>query len=152
MIKLESEISYLRNLFSLPFENILGFLDRTKEDFIFNSTFSDNSDLYTVSNPDIFYGSFYIHENQIAKVFSDYRNWSISLPSSMDISPFGPPDAELDSRAGRNFTQYIWLHHGFSIATNLHEIGFIEIFHPTTLEDYKAKFWTDPEWDKKINK
>lgn len=82
----------------------------------------------------------------IADIRDDLKNRTleefVSLYGKMDSSDSLP----------NGYKDNVWVTQGISIETQGDSISCIKAFHPTTLEDYKAKFWNDPEWDKQINK
>jgi hypothetical protein len=59
-------------------------------------------------------------------------------------SLLGASAAQLPSRADDDHLQYVYPAAGVAYSAGHAEVSFIEIFQPTTLEQYRAQFYLDP--------
>ncbi len=56
----------------------------------------------------------------------------------------GKPAAVLPSRAGKDHQQYVYPQKGVAFSADADAVSFLEIFPPTSLEEYKSQFYWDP--------
>jgi hypothetical protein len=56
----------------------------------------------------------------------------------------GPGGHELRSRAGKRAVLRVWPQRGVAFSEENGAVDFLEIFEPTTLEDYEARIYEDP--------
>jgi hypothetical protein len=56
----------------------------------------------------------------------------------------GPDAAELRSRAGKRAVLHVWPRQGVAFSEEGGEVDFLEVFEPTTLEDYESRIYADP--------
>jgi hypothetical protein len=56
----------------------------------------------------------------------------------------GPGEHELRSRAGKRAVLRVWPQRGVGFSEQDGAVDFLEVFEPTTLEDYEARIYDDP--------
>lgn len=56
----------------------------------------------------------------------------------------GPGEHELRSRAGKRAVLRVWPQRGVAFSEEDGAVDFLEIFEPTTLEDYEGRIYEDP--------
>jgi hypothetical protein len=56
----------------------------------------------------------------------------------------GPDGHELRSRAGKRAVLRVWPEQGVAFSEENGAVDFLEVFAPTTLEDYQARIYEDP--------
>jgi hypothetical protein len=56
----------------------------------------------------------------------------------------GPGGHELRSRAGKRAVLHVWPEQGVAFSEEGGGVDFLEVFEPTTLEDYEARIYEDP--------
>ena len=56
----------------------------------------------------------------------------------------GPAAGELRSREGKQYRLYVWPEAGIAASLrHAHEVGFVELFEPTSMESYEADVYID---------
>jgi len=90
-------------------------------------------------------GLFYFKDGRLFLI----HLYSDALLQSLDgnklLVSLGAPAADLDSRAGKGFTQTVYPDQGVAFASNSYgEVAFVEIFQPMSLDDYIAQIYIDP--------
>lgn len=56
----------------------------------------------------------------------------------------GAPRDMLASRAGKDFTHYVYPERGIAYSANADSVAYLEIFPPTTLAQYEQELYLDP--------
>lgn len=56
----------------------------------------------------------------------------------------GGPGAILPSRAGKASVMHVYPDRGIAFSSDGHEVELVEIFAPTTLDDYRSRIYEDP--------
>lgn len=61
-----------------------------------------------------------------------------------ELAELFPPEARLASREHTNFRHYVNAGAGIAWSATSDEVALLELFHPTTVEQYKARFYEEP--------
>lgn len=56
----------------------------------------------------------------------------------------GEPEAKLACRAGKEYAQWVYPATGVAVAVSRDRLAFLEVFPPTTLEEYRRTLYQEP--------
>jgi hypothetical protein len=90
-------------------------------------------------------GLFYFDKDKLILIHIHSPAILSKLDAQSLLSELGTPEAELNSRAGKGYTQYAFPKRGIAFSSDSDDqIAFVEIFVPMTLDDYLAHVYVDP--------
>ncbi|MCK6517383.1 hypothetical protein L6R46_20260 [Myxococcota bacterium] len=61
-----------------------------------------------------------------------------------ELAALFPPEARLASREHSSYRHFVNASSGIAWSATSDEVGMVELFHPTTVEQYKARFYEEP--------
>lgn len=82
-------------------------------------------------------------EKPIAVVIEDHAALAALDPKDLRAE-LGAPREMLASRAGKEYTHFVYPERGIAFSANRDEVVLLEIFPPTTLAHYKQELYLDP--------
>jgi hypothetical protein len=92
-----------------------------------------------------FAGHLYFRDGRLALIYIEYPgNLYHELTPEALSAALGAPAVQLQSRAGDQHIQHIYPEQGIAYSADPEEVSFIEIFTPTTLDDYRAQYYMEP--------
>lgn len=107
-----------------------------------DSTYGNLAHIALMRNKDAL---FYFDKDQLILIHVHSKEILSKLDAQSLLREFGTPEAELSSRAGKGYTQYVFPKRGIAISSDSSgRIAFVEIFNPTSLDDYRAQLYVDP--------
>ncbi|MCK6525024.1 hypothetical protein L6R49_26775 [Myxococcota bacterium] len=87
---------------------------------------------------------FYLDGERVALIYiTDHEPLATLKPD--ELAALFPPEAALQSRAFGTKTQLVNASAGVAWTTYSERVVSLELFHPTTVEQYKALFYVEPE-------
>jgi hypothetical protein len=94
-------------------------------------------------DPAAFPGHFYFHGEDLQML---YVPRSALADADLDEleRELGEPAAKLRSRTGEDSSLFVYPDHGVAFATDAEHIEILEIFPPTTLDEYVSGIYKDP--------
>ena len=92
--------------------------------------------------PHLFPGYFYFDGGRLVLMYVNLRGEGTSAEELR--RQLGEPEAALRSRSGKRFMQYVYPDLGVAFAADREAVSFLEIFPPTSLDEYKATLYTEP--------
>jgi hypothetical protein len=84
-------------------------------------------------------GMFHFRDGRFVVLHVDGRSFDDVSPAAL-LAPLGKPAAILTSRAGRGHRRRVYPSLGIAVSSGSDAIDYIDIFHPTDLETYKALY------------
>jgi hypothetical protein len=108
--------------------------------------YSNLGDLIRLYDKRIHPARFYFHgDGSFVLIYLEYpaAEFPELAPDALR-SLFGAPAARWPSRADDDHFQYVYPAAGVAYSAGHAEVSFVEIFQPTTLEQYRAQFYLDP--------
>lgn len=93
-------------------------------------------------NPAAHPGYFVFHEGRLVAIYVDDESYLSGLrPGELGL---GAPDAQLRSRVGKRVPYNVYASKGVAIAAGSDTVYLVEIFSPTTLEQYQTTLYNEP--------
>lgn len=90
-------------------------------------------------------GHFYFREGKLVILYIGKNEKLEQLDPKTLQEKLGEQGIRLRSRAGKKFNHYVYPAKGVAFSADSHSVRFIEIFPPTSLEEYKAKIYDEPQ-------
>jgi hypothetical protein len=94
-------------------------------------------------NPDVHPGHFYFDGDRQVMLYVGRRALADEDPAAL-AGALGGPGEELPSRAGKSSVMHVYPSRGVAFSSDGHAVELLEIFAPTTLDEYRARVWQDP--------
>ena len=94
-------------------------------------------------NPAVHPGHFYFDGDQQVMQY-------VGAAALADVDPdelerrLGGPGELLRSRAGKSSVMHVYADRGVAFSSDGHEVELLELFPPTTFEDYRTRIYADP--------
>ena len=94
-------------------------------------------------NPAVHPGHFYFDGDQQVMQY-------VGAAALADVDPdelerrLGGPGELLRSRAGKSSVMHVYADRGVAFSSDGHEVELLELFPPTTFEDYRTRIYEDP--------
>ena len=86
---------------------------------------------------------FYLDGEQIVLIHNS-NDEALTSFKPAELAAWFPPEARLRSNAGNTYSHYVDASSGIAWSATSDEVAILELFHPTTVEQYKARFYTEP--------
>lgn len=100
-------------------------------------------DVDRLHEPAAFPGHFYFRGNDLAMIYVPRTALGDTDLSSLQRD-LGEPAAMLRSRTGENSSLLVYPDRGIAFATDGEKVEIVEVFPPTTLEEYSTGIYKDP--------
>ncbi|MBX0331307.1 hypothetical protein K2Z83_27020 [Oscillochloris sp. ZM17-4] len=92
-----------------------------------------------------FRGEFYFRDGHFVLIYIGHPDKAYpQLTRDTLAEHFGEPVTFLRSRAGKQHRLYLYPDKGVAFSAGVREVGFVEIFHPSSLEQYQSQFYLNP--------
>jgi len=116
----------------------------TDEHIRSDATYQKINGLIEFYNPDLLPVRFFLRNDHVVLIYSSDPEIVDTLDGKKIIDQYGEKDKNrLRSRAGKRSNLLVYPKEGFAVAIEEHEVQFIEIFQPTTLEEYKKEIYIE---------
>jgi len=94
-------------------------------------------------NADVHPGHFYFDGERQVMLYVGRRALAGEDPAEWERA-LGGPGEELPSRAGKSSVMHVYPDRGVAFSSDGHAVELLEIFAPTTFDDYRARIYEDP--------
>jgi hypothetical protein len=94
-------------------------------------------------NPGAHPGYFIFQGDELAVIYVDDETAMTELSLAQIQRDLGPPEAELRSRAGKAVPLYVSASKGVAYAADDEGVYYVQIFAPTTAEDYQSRIYEE---------
>ena len=109
-----------------------------------DSTYQKLSGLIEIYNPDVFPVRFFLLNDNVLLIYTSDLAIVDTLDGKKIKEQYGMEDENyLRSRAGKKSNLMVYPEAGFAVSIKNNEVDFIEVFHPTTLEQYKKDIYIE---------
>jgi hypothetical protein len=90
-------------------------------------------------------GLFYFKEDRLILIHIHSKPFLARLNGKTLLADLGSPAADLPSRAGKGFSQYVFPERGIAFSSDsAGQVAFVEVFQPMPLDLYLAQIYIDP--------
>jgi hypothetical protein len=86
---------------------------------------------------------FYLEGEKVVLIYIGYDEDLAKLKPE-ELAELFPPEDRLPSREHTNYRHYVNASAGIAWSATSDEVSVLELFHPTTVEQYKARFYVEP--------
>ncbi|NOY27686.1 MAG: hypothetical protein GXP62_17615 [Oligoflexia bacterium] len=105
-------------------------------------SYGPSAGLDMVTAPTVSPARFYLTGDQLVMI-------QVSGPALEDVDPDAllqrfPPQIAVSSRAGKTFEHQVCASQGIAWSDDGERVAFVEIFPPTSVEDWKRRFYAEP--------
>ena len=101
-------------------------------------------DLDRISVPSYCPARFYLDGERVARIYIAHDERLAKLNPD-ELAALFPPEATLQSRVYGTKSQFVNASAGIAWTIYFETVVTVELFHPTTVEQYKARFYREPE-------
>ena len=109
-----------------------------------NAAYQKLTGLTAVYNPDMLPVRFFLRNDTVVLIYSSDQRIVDTLDAGEITARYGDEDENyLRSRAGKRSNLMVYPEEGLAVAIEGNEVQFIEIFQPTTLEQYKKEIYIE---------
>jgi hypothetical protein len=107
-----------------------------------DSVYGSLTNVALLSNKDAL---FYFDRARLILIHLHSKSILAKLDGRSLLSDLGSPEADLRSRAGKGYSQYVFPARGIAFASDSEgRVAFVEIFQPMSLAEYLAQIYIDP--------
>ena len=99
--------------------------------------------VWRLHNPDVHPGHFYFDGNRQVMQYVGAAGLEGVDPDELERRLGGPGEL-LRSRAGKSSVMHVYADRGAAFSSDGHEVELLELFPPTTFEDYRTRIYEDP--------
>lgn len=108
-----------------------------------DSGYEGLDDLVELVNLDVFPGSIFLADGAVRLVYVPRSGVEGMSLEQIERQVTGEP-ARLRSRAGKKATMRVWPEEGVAVSADAQGVHFVELFPPTTLEEYEREIYEEP--------
>lgn len=117
----------------------------TSDQAIPNRQYGGLSGMCELRNPDAHAGAAFFQDDTFVLFYvEDLDDGLAALKPESLQRRFGKADAALPSRAGKRSRQHVYADQGIAYSSDGDTVEFLEVFAPTTLEEYRERFYQAP--------
>ncbi|WP_413262550.1 hypothetical protein [Floridanema flaviceps] len=130
---------------NLSKEEIRTRLSIAEENIEHNVKYEKLAQLTRFHNSNAHAGYFYFRDGKLVMLYIGKNELLEKLDPKTLQDKLGEEGIRLRSRAGKKFNHYVYPAKGVAFSADNQSVRFIEIFPPTTLEEYKAEIYEEPQ-------
>lgn len=93
--------------------------------------------------PSAFPGHFFFRGDELAMIYVPRSALADADPGALRRA-LGEPAATLSSRTGEDSSLLVYPDQGFAFATDGERVEIVEVFPPTTLDEYRTRIYKEP--------
>lgn len=117
----------------------------TDDDIITNFTYQGLNGVTRVYNTEFFPGLILFQNDKVVLIYTSDAELIANISVDELIKEYGDKDENsLRSRAGKKSNLMVYPEVGFALSVGGGEVEFIELFQPTTMEQYKNEIYQEP--------
>lgn len=138
----QAPLEELKTLREMPQDELRAKLQITEEHVREDRRYGKLETTTQWHNPAVHPGYFVFHEGKLVAIYVDDAEYLSALePGALGL---GEPDVQLRSRAGKRVPYRVYASEGVAVAADSGKVYYVEVFAPTTADEYQASLYDEP--------